>query len=122
MSTLSSDLYEDIRTDSIILARLRTREGAEEIARALCNMRWEKTSIIPEDELIINKLKGVHGDLWQCSWRTAGGFVAAIRNAQYNTAEDYMDFYCVGHEGFISDFVRTNFRRLGWVPVPYDDL
>lgn len=117
-----SDLYEDMACDEAIVEHLRTREGAEEFARALCNMQWEKISVIPEDELIIDRLKGVHRDLWHCSWRCAGGYIADIRHKHHGMNENYMDFYCVGDEGYVSDFVRDNFKRLGWLSVPYDGL
>ena len=77
--------------------------------------------IIPDDERIINRLKGIEEELWHCSWRHAGGIIAEIRSKHYNTNEDYMNFYCSGNEETITDLVRDCFEKMGWKPRPYDD-
>lgn len=97
-----------------VIDYLKDKDIAIEFYRALCNMRWYKVTSIDEDELIVNRLKGQYPNLWSCSWRTAGGIIADIRNANYNTKEDYMDFYCSGNEGEISDTVKQCFNRMGW--------
>ncbi len=74
---------------------------AVEVYRALCNMKWRNLQ---------------HPDqIYSCSWRAAGGLVAEIRNK----GEDYLDFYCSGGEGLVSDQVKLAFMGLGWEPLLY---
>lgn len=114
-----SSLEREMAKDAIVIAYLKDENTAGEFYSALCNMRWRKLSILSEDERIIDKLKGVESDVWSCSWRYAGGIIADIRNANYNTTEDYMDFYCHGNEGWVSDLVKECFNRMGWVEHPW---
>lgn len=118
---LKRDLGDEMEKDSIVVAYLKDRRVAIEFYSALCNTEWKSFNILPEDELIIEKLKGTDSILWSCSWRSAGGIIAYIRDTNYNTGEDYMDFYCSGNEGEISDTVRECFERMGWTPCPYED-
>lgn len=115
------DLEFEMEKDAIVIAYLADDEIAKEFYAALCNMRWKKIIVIPDDELIIEKLKGIETNIWSCSWRGSGGIIADIRNVHYNRAEDYMDFYCSGNEGFVSERVKECFERMGWVPHPWDD-
>lgn len=115
------DLEFEMEKDAIVIAYLADDIIANEFYAALCNMRWKKVTNTPEDEQIINKLKGVDPNIWHCSWRCSGGIIADIRNVHYNRGEDYMDFYCSGNEGFVSDTVKECFERMGWVPHPWDD-
>jgi hypothetical protein len=73
-------------------------EYAVDVYRALCNMQWKKG----------NKL-------YSCSWRYAGGLVAQIREK----GESYLDFYCAGREGEVSDEVEADLNKLGWEKHPY---
>jgi hypothetical protein len=104
--------------DRIVIDYLTDLAIAEEFYSALCNVNWYiKRSPEPEEDLIIRKLKGERDGYWTCSWRTAGGYIAEIRNTHHDKKEDYMDFYCSGNEGIISDLVRECFDRMGWTPV-----
>ena len=82
-------------------ARMEDIKYAKSIYGALCNMRWKKDGSKP---------------LYSCSWRYAGGTVAYIRDV----GEDYMDFYCSGGEGLVSDEVKKALGELGWSPVPWE--
>lgn len=115
------DLGEEMVNDSVVIAYLEKRNQAVEFYSALCNTEWKSFSILPEDELIIEKLKGTDSTIWSCSWRSAAGIIAYIRNTNYNTGEDYMDFYCSGNEGEVSDRVRECFERMGWTLCPDED-
>lgn len=115
------DLEKEMKGDKILIGLLADIDVAVEFYSALCNMRWRKIVYIPDDVLIIDKLKGIESDLWSCSWRYSGGVIADIRNDNYNTAEDYMDFYCRGNEGHVSDRVAECFKRMAWEPVPWED-
>jgi hypothetical protein len=61
---------------------------------------------------------------WTCSWRMSGGIVADMRDC----GEDYMDWYCSGmadKEGYVSesvvtDEIRLDLLKLGWVVKPYE--
>ena len=63
-------------------------------------------------------------DEWTCSWRYAGGIVADIVGNG-----DYMQYYCSGisdregfvGEGFVTDEVRTDLLKLGWIVKPYEE-
>lgn len=113
------DLYFEMCNDSIVIAYLSDQDIAVQFYSALCNMRWRKDSFLSDDERIINKLKGSELDVWSCSWRAAGGFIADIRNTHHNKSEGYLDFYCHGDEGVITPLVEECFGRMGWVPYPW---
>ena len=86
------------------LARLvpklkKDEEFATDVYRALCNMRW-RSKWTPFK--------------YSCSWRYAGGLVADLRDQ----GEDYIDFYCSGNEGNVTEEVRKIFNQLGWIPSP----
>ena len=63
-------------------------------------------------------------DEWTCSWRYAGGIVADIVGNG-----DYMQYYCSGisdrsgfvGEGFVTDEIRTDLTKLGWIVKPYEE-
>lgn len=76
---------------------------ATAIYAALYNMRWQDKKN-PEN-------------IYSCSWRYASGLVADIRDG----GEGYLDFYCSGNEGFVSDEVEEAFNKLGWVKLPWED-
>ena len=52
---------------------------------------------------------------WTCSWRYAGGIVADILEKG-----EYLDWYCGGNEGFVTDEIRLDLLKLGWVVKPYE--
>lgn len=115
------DLSHEMCYDAIVVAYLENDDIARQFYAALCNMRWKKIVNIPEDQQIIDKLMGVDPNIWSCTWRYSGGVIADIRNANYNKEEDYMDYYCSGNEGAVSDIVKECFKRMGWEPEPWDD-
>lgn len=111
------DLSEEMRRDRIVIDYLRDRAIATDFYSALCNVDWyPNRPAIPDDERIIRALQGYRYRPWHCSWRAAGGIIADIRNANHGTKEDYMDFYCAGAEGVVSDLVKECFDRMGWTP------
>ena len=77
-------------------------------------------------------------ETWSCSWRHAGGIVANMIQVG-----DYIDWYCSGiknvgngddpyaddpnfetkgsvPEGFITEEIRNDLKKLGWIPVDTD--
>lgn len=116
--TDSYDLECEMRKDAIVIAYLADVSVAKEFYSSLCNMRWKKIVDIPEDQQIIDKLKGIGYTGWSCSWRGAARIIADIRNVNYNKSEDYVDFYCSGMEGLVSTRVNECFERMGWKQCP----
>ena len=124
MDLIPCNLETEMVKDAIVISFLEDRGLAVEFYSALCNMQWKKIIALSDDERIVEKLKGVDSNIWSCSWRYAGGIIAGIRNANHNTTEDYMDFYCDGNEGNVSILVKECFYRMGWEPCPWknDDV
>lgn len=85
---LRSVLGEGMRTDDSL---------AQEVYAALCNVDWEH-----ED-----------GSRYSCSWRYAGGLVAEIRTGT-DGSESYLDWYCSGNEGRVSERVDEALAPTGW--------
>jgi roadblock/LC7 domain-containing protein len=75
---MDRDLEEDIKNDAIIMAKLQNSTYAQNVYCAMCNMRWQ-----PQEVWSV-----LRDDYWSCSWRSAGGIVADLRNCN----EDYMDW------------------------------
>ncbi len=123
-----NDLEYDLRSTDWILEKARTRdEYAQHIYAAMCNMRWQRLDILPI----------LKDEFWSCSWRSAGGIVANMLQKG-----DYIDWYCSGMggladyntdpkewtertkyvpEGTVTEEIREDFQKLGWIPVPWDD-
>jgi hypothetical protein len=120
-----NDLEYDLRTTEWILEKARTRdEYAQNIYAALCNMRWQRLDVWP----ILKE------EYWSCSWRSAGGIVADMLQKG-----DYIDWYCSGmggvvsyepddgvkdgyvREGFVTEEIRTDFQKIGWIPSEWPD-
>jgi hypothetical protein len=126
-----NDLEYDLRTTEWILAKARTRDAyAQNIYAAMCNMRWQKLDVFPI----------LKDEFWSCSWRSAGGIVANMLQKG-----DYMDWYCSGMGGFnlqyegtetneewqkrtgyvpeanVTEEIREDFQKLGWVPSEWPE-
>ena len=112
-------------TTDWILEKTRNSESyAQNLYAALCNMQWCRHHMWP----ILKE------QYWHCSWRYAGGIIADMREQG-----DYIDWYCSGirdmsldeeenkiydsrqfvGEGFVTDEIREDLQRLGWIPIPY---
>lgn len=125
------NLEYDLRSTDWILAKARTRDSyAQNVYAALCNMRWQRLDVFP----ILKE------EYWSCSWRHAGGIVADMLEKG-----DYIDWYCSGmgglnqeydaketdeqwqartgyvSEGTITEEIRVDFQKLGWVPSEWPD-
>lgn len=75
---------------------------ARELYAALCNMQWRLRT---------------GGELVSMSWRSAGATVAGLAGR----GECYMDYYCSGSEGTVSERIGEALGALGWMPVPWPD-
>lgn len=114
------DLEDEMYNDNEIVALCADYEIAKQFYAGMCNITWKKLKAIPDDERLVETLKGTEYCSYLCSWRSAGGIIANIRNMSLGMKEDYMDFYCSGGEGSASELVLTNFGRLGWTPDESD--
>jgi hypothetical protein len=126
-----NNLEYDLRSTKWICDKAKARESyAQNIYAALCNQEWQKNDVWPL----------LKGQTYSCSWRYAGGIVADIVEAG-----DYIDWYCSGikgditesqiasaleqgmdivkyvSEGYVTDEIREDFFKLGWIPVDNSD-
>lgn len=96
-----------LRTTDWILEKVR---GSEDYARALyaamCNTDFIKNDVWP---ILTDKT-------WSCSWRYAGGIIADMIGKG-----DYIDWYCSGNEGIVTDEVRDDLLKLGWIVKEFND-
>lgn len=102
------DLEYDLMNNNRIVTKCKTSEVySQNLYASLCNNRF------------------FYGDSeWTCSWRTSGGIVADIVDAN----GDYMDYYCSGindgkgyvSEGTVTDEIRLDLMMMGWTVKPYE--
>ena len=113
-----NNLEYDLRSTKWICDKAKASEAyAQNIYAALCNQDWQKNEVWPL----------LKGETYSCSWRYAGGIVADMREEG-----DYIDWYCSGirgeqeeedfpltfvPEGTVTDEIREDFFKLGWIPV-----
>ena len=114
-----NNLEYDLRSTKWICDKAKASEAyAQNIYAALCNQDWQKNEVWPL----------LKGETYSCSWRYAGGIVADMREQG-----DYIDWYCSGirgeqgidyeppltfvSEGTVTEEIREDFFRLGWIPV-----
>lgn len=111
-----NNLEYDLRSTEWICAKAKAGDSyAQNIYAALCNTEWQRNNVWPL----------LKDQRWSCSWRYAGGIVADMREQG-----DYIDWYCSGirdqdspdigfvGEGVVTDEIREDFFRLGWILVP----
>ena len=114
-----NNLEYDLRSTKWICDKAKASEAyAQNIYAALCNQDWQKNEVWPL----------LKGETYSCSWRYAGGIVADMREQG-----DYIDWYCSGirgeqgidyeppltfvSEGTVTEEIREDFFKLGWIPV-----
>lgn len=135
---MKPDLVEDIRGCPEMMAKIRDESDiySQNLYAAWCNMQWAKKTTWGEKAGELGPLSIDTDKLWTASWRAAGGIVANLRNK----GGDYLDYYCSGirnddyqedlnipfprgyvSESDITDEIRADLEKLGWIPVPYDD-
>ena len=120
---MDRDLEEELANCPWFLEKVRaSKTYAQNLYAALCNMRWQ-----PVEVMSILK-----DEYWTCSWRSAGGVVANLRQEG-----DYMSWYCSGigggysaddkipngyvTEGTVTDEIREDLLKLGWQPSEWPD-
>lgn len=123
----------DLRTTQWILDKVRTSDNyAQNLYAAMCNMQFQKIEAWPI----------LKNERWSCSWRHAGGIIADMQ-----CKGDYIDWYCSGigsaeggygldhrtpeveadgrtyvPEGVVTEEIDRDLRKLGWMPVEWEDL
>jgi hypothetical protein len=122
-----NNLEYDLRSTKWICDKAKDSDAyAQNIYAALCNQDWQRNDVWPL----------LKGEVYSCSWRYAGGIVADMCEQG-----DYMDWYCSGikgelseeeiasalkqgmdivryvGEGYVTDEIREDFFKLGWIPV-----
>ena len=122
----------DLRSTEWICDKVKAYDNyAQNLYAAMCNMQFIKLAVIP----ILKDQR------WSASWRHAGGIVADMQEKG-----DYIDWYCSGisneeygngldgtipkldengreyvPESVVTEEVRADLQKLGWIPVPWDD-
>lgn len=114
------NLEYDLRSTDWIVDKAKSSEiYRQNLYAALCNNKFQKQDVWP---IIQNKT-------WTCSWRYAGGIVADMIEQG-----DYLDYYCTGirpdetadkftgyvGEGYVTDEVKEDLKRLGWQVISYE--
>lgn len=115
-----NNMEYDLRTTDWILAKARASEVyAQNLYAAMCNQDFQQNAVWPQ----------LKNQTWSCSWRYAGGIVADMRGEG-----DYIDWYCSGirdtdsepngfvGEGVVTDEIRADLFRLGWLVVDNEDM
>ncbi len=115
-----NDLEYDLRTTQWILDKVRASDTyAQNLYAAMCNNSFMKIEIIPM----------LKEDTWSCSWRSAGGIIADMREQG-----DYINWYCSGigeglgngdidgtksyvAESTVTSEIKQDLEKLGWLVI-----
>jgi hypothetical protein len=101
-------LEQDLRYSEYISNKCKASEiYSQNLYAALCNNEFKQND-----------------RLWSCSWRSAGGIVANLREEG-----DYINWYCSGigsdapflPESLVSDEVRKDIEDLGWTILEHNE-
>lgn len=105
------DLEIDLFCHEDLIGRVRTDETfAQALYATLCNNQFVH-HIMQDPE-----------EYWSCTWRYAGGIVAALRDNVPNEDNwDYLDYYCSGNEGTVHPEVAAMLSEIGWTARPWPE-
>lgn len=92
--------FKSFLTDVLTTKLKEDINFATDCYRALCNMQWYNV---------------YSNATYNCSWRYAGGLIAILRDC----GENYIDFYCSGDEGYVSEEINNIFNHYGWIQKEY---
>ena len=125
------NLEYDLRSTDWVAEKCENEVYAQNLYAALCNNEFIKNAVWPL----------LQGKTWSCSWRSAGGIIANIRQEG-----DYIDWYCSGirnrdlddeaysqldeeqqefynrtklyvSESVVTDEIREDLLKLGWLVI-----
>ena len=122
----------DLRSTKWICDKVKESDNyAQNLYAAMCNMQFIKLDIIP----ILKDQR------WSASWRHSGGIIADMQEKG-----DYIEWYCSGignkekgfgldgytptpdpdgrdyvPEGVVTDEIREDLKKLGWVAVEWNE-
>ena len=121
----------DLRSTKWICDKVKASDNyAQNLYAAMCNMQFIKLDVMP----ILKDQR------WSASWHHSGGIVADMLEKG-----DYIDWYCSGiqnnesghdldgtvpnvsdgqdyvSEGVVTDEIREDLKRLGWIAVEWED-
>lgn len=129
-----NNLEYDLRTTEWILEKVRGDEVyAQHVYAALCNTDWQRADPWPI----------LKNETWSCSWRHAGGIIADMREegdyidwycsgiiddrsddydewaktATIEQLENYKKAQAGVSEGTVTDEIKSDFLKLGWLLV-----
>ena len=101
-----NNLEYDLLTTDWILAKVRNSDDyAKSLYAAMCNNDFIRLEVMPI----------LKDENWGCSWRYAGGIIADMRENG-----DYIDWYCSGNEGEVTEEIRKDLLKLGWIVKSLD--
>jgi hypothetical protein len=98
--------YDLVNTDWILEKVRSNASYAADIYAALCNNEFQKMEVMPI----------LQDQNWSCTWRYAGEIVS-IMLGQGN----YLDWYCGGNEGLVTEEVEQDLKKLKWQVVPTEN-
>jgi hypothetical protein len=132
------NLEYDLRSTDWVVEKCKNDNYAQNLYGAICNNQFAKFTQTGDR---IETYRNLKEDYWSASWRSAGGIVANLRGEG-----DYIDWYCSGigtnesgygldgyipeidadgreyvPEGVVTDEIRDDLAKLGWVGFPWKD-
>ena len=121
-----NNMEYDLRSTVWICDKVKADDNyAQNLYAAICNRQFQKLDVLPV----------LKDERWSASWRSAGGIVADMQEKG-----DYIDWYCSGigdkdtgygldyrpasgfvPEGHVTDEIREDLKRLGWIVLDEED-
>ena len=132
-----NNMEYDLRSTSWICDKVKEDDVyAQNLYASMCNNNFQRNDMMPI----------LKGQTWSCSWRSAGGIVADMREQG-----DYIDWYCSGirdaspfeqsewdnltleeqqryketeayvSESVVTDEIRSDLKKLGWLVLNQDN-
>ena len=93
-----NNMEYELRSTNWMLEKVKeSRVYSQNLYAAMCNNDFQKLAVVP----ILKE------ELWSCSWRSAGGIIADMREEG-----DYIDWYCSGIRNGPEVFDQTEYDSL----------